>query len=207
MAFSLEDYCKLRPFSYHLTASSNAGEILRLKQLVSAEQIFTQANSMEFISEKRKTSSSVLRDGVNITVRDQAPLHSGNMSLPTGYTFADFVKYLNKHVYFWPGDEFSPIGYGLRHFSRYQDEAPTIFRICTTELFKNNPAPLFSKCNSGSPRWSRGKIAPRGPDTFTSGLNSNFPKGKVVELVFVDEVALGNNFQYKSLGSKTWLKP
>ena|SRR5712691_7943752 len=98
-----------------------------------------------------------------IVVRDQAPLHEGNLSLPRGYTFEDFIESLNGRIFFWPGSAAGPIPHGIRHFERYEQECPVILRVEFQSLLHANPGaePLYCRYNSGSPRCSNGKKSPR----------------------------------------------
>ena len=123
-----------------------------------------------------------------VRVRDQAPLHAGNVEFEAGWDFARLVAALNDRVYFWPGTADSPIEYGLRHLGRYLSESPAIIKIPTRSLFAINPAPLFCGYNSGSPRCSGGRKSPRGSTTFQSGANCTLGASDVVEVTF-EEVA------------------
>ena len=127
-----------------------------------------------------------------ILVRDQAPLHSGNLELPNGFSFADFIESINRNVFFWPGTEAGPISYGLRHFERYRQERPVLLRVDYQSLILSNPAaiPLFCKYNSGAPRCSNGKKSPRGLNTFLSAVAFNGTPSQVVEVTFRSAIKL-----------------
>ena len=55
-----------------------------------------------------------------VEVRDQAPLHKGNLHFDEGWSMARLVEYLNGHVFFWPGGADGPIDYGRRHWARQE---------------------------------------------------------------------------------------
>jgi hypothetical protein len=130
--------------------------------------------------------------GERIELRDQAPLHAGNMALDDGWTFDDFVAHLNERGFFWPGGDAGPISYGARHYERYAVEKPAILRIATAALLAENPErpPHFCRYNSGSPRCSNGRKSPRTARTFVRGEEADFGLGSVVEVTFVGEVRL-----------------
>jgi hypothetical protein len=134
-------------------------------------------------------------EGETVLLRDQAPLHAGNMQLDSGWSFARFVRHLNDRVFFWPGGEGGPISYGLRHFGRYESEVPVILRVPFASLVAANPQLelLFCRYNSGSPRWSRGVAAPRGATTFVPAANAVFGPANVVEVTALNGVHLPND--------------
>jgi|GEM_PF-4174458 len=49
----LEDFIKLRPFAYHLTARANLPAIERARRLDPAAIIFTQANRQDLLYTRR----------------------------------------------------------------------------------------------------------------------------------------------------------
>jgi len=206
MAFSKENYSKLRPYAYHLTSVSNLANIAKQKQIFSATKLLISSGRRDLLALKRKESEQVKIGGNTLMIRDQSPLHEGNMTLPKDYSFSDFIKYLNGHVFFWPGDEDSPIPYGQRHFERYKHQKPAIIRIEISALLAINTEPYFSKCNSGSPRCSKGKGVPRGPNTFVTCDSAPYTAGQVKELVFKDHINLGAVWEYQVLGQKRWKK-
>src|SRR5262249_9745681 len=139
-------------------------------------------------------------------LRDQGPLHQGNMRLPKGYTLEDFIESLNRRIFFWPGTAMGPISYGVRHFERYEGEKPVILRIHLDTLLKRNPdaIPRYCRYNSGSPRCSNGKKSPRGPDTFVLAAEFNETPSKVVEVTFESELALPPNTQFGPQKKRPW---
>lgn len=205
MSIDLAAFSSLRPYLYHLTAAENLQRIKRTRSLESAAVLADQAHNPDLVGTRRRAHVVVHIDGEAIIIRDQAPLHEGNMELESGWTFEQFVRHLNQRVFFWPGNEAGPISYGRRHFSRYAPENTVIIRIPFCPLIKANPTatPLFSRCNSGSPRWSRGVAGSRGPNTFASASAAGFRAAQVVEVTFVDRVQLpdGSVWSYELAGS------
>lgn len=141
-----------------------------------------------------------------VRVRDQAPLHEGNVTLPFRYSFGDFIESLNSRVFFWPGSGDGPISYGIRHFERYRDERPVIIRAPVESVMKANPdaEPQFCAHNSGSPRCSNGKKSPRGPDTFTLAAAFVGVPSKVVEVTFNREISLPDDSQVSCSPKGPW---
>src|SRR5688572_6196850 len=131
MTISTDDLVRLRPYLFHLTASSNIAAIGRARKLKSAACLLTEAGRKELIGVRRKLHLPVQVNGSQVQLRDQAPLHAGNMDLSKGWRFEDFVAHLDGRVFFWPGNRSGPIAYGRRHYERYASERPTILRIST----------------------------------------------------------------------------
>lgn len=154
----------------------------------------------------RGRHEKIIINGTTISVRDQGPLHAGNMQLSGGYSFADFVESLNSRIFFWPGTAGGPISYGVRHFKRYKEERPAIVRIASQSLFAANPSvePLFCSYDSGSPRCSNGKKSPRGPNTFLDSDHFIGTPSQVVEVTFDREVLLPADTEVGSAPSGPW---
>lgn len=192
MAFALSRFCELRPFLFHLTDQRNVSRISRMRCLESASDLINLAKQPAQVLRKRFTSLSMCVDGENVWIRDQAPLHAGNVGFQDGWSFEDLIRCLNEKVFFWPGTQGGPISYGVRHFQRYQAEGPALMRISSSHLLAANSklSPYFCRYNSGSPRCSKGIRSPRGPSTFVDCDNADFSPASVVEVVFQNRVVL-----------------
>ena len=192
MPIAVGDLIARRPFFYHLTARGNLPRIQRDGRLVCANAFFRQANRVDLATVRRRHHCVLEVVGELVHIRDQAPLHEGNMKLEGGWDYQRFVREINDLVFFWPGDERAPIPYGRRHFARYADEDVRILRVSTADLLAANQRceALVCRYNSGSPRWSRGRPSPRGPATFVTLNQAVFPVNSVVEVTFRSEVIL-----------------
>ena len=185
-------FVRTRPMLYHLTAKSNVKSIQRTGMLFSAARLMTEGGMPQQRHVRRRHHLSAEVGGESVLIRDQAPLHAGNMSLLDGMSFGEFVALLNEHVFFWPGTDRKPIAYGLRHFMRYASEECSVLVIPTEALFDTNPTvpPLFSRFNSGSPRCNGGLPSPRGTRTFRPTGQFMGTPSRVVEVVFRGTVVL-----------------
>lgn len=195
-----------RPFLYHLTARENLDRIARVGRLDSAARLAVAARQVGLLDARRKSHVAIEVDGESVIIRDQAPLHERNMRLTDGWSFQRFVRHLNERVFFWPGSRSGPISYGERHFARYRPESPVLLRVPTESLATANPQTTLevSTCNSGSPRWSRGIAAPRGPATFIPLDRFALTAGRVVEVTVVDYAVLPSDTQFASHIGGPW---
>lgn len=127
-----------------------------------------------------------------VWIRDQRPLHAGNVGFRGGWTFEDLLMAINDKVFFWPGTYSGPISYGIRHYERYAADRPVLLRLRSSQVLIANSTttPLFCRYNSGSPRWSNGVASPRGPETFVPCTRAVFSAAAVVEFVMSGEVAI-----------------
>jgi hypothetical protein len=209
MAIDIRDILRLRPYLYHLTDTRNIDRILRTQALEPASQIMSLAGRDDLATVKRVSHAKVSVSGDDIFLRDQAPLHAGNMELPPDWTFDRFVRSLNNRVFFWPGSSSGPIEYGVRHFNRYQAETPTILRIRLASLLDMNQGLAFEVCryNSGSPRWSRGIAAPRGALTFVDPAQANFSASQIVEITVAGPVKLPRDLEIGTAPTGPWRSP
>lgn len=186
MPLDLARFMKVRPWLYHLTARSNLKLIVASRQLRPAAELLEEAGESHAKRQRRRESRMVVCGGEHVHVRDQAPLHEGNLKLSGNWSFGDFVDHLNQHVFLWPGTDAGPIDYGQRHFERYAQEDNVVLVFKTVDLFASQPnlKPRFSRYNSGSPRWSNGRPSPRGPDTFLTAHEFDGTPSSVVEVTF-----------------------
>jgi hypothetical protein len=141
---------------------------------------------------RRATSVQAKLNGDVIHVRDQHPLHAGNVAFHGKWTIDKLVQEINERVFFWPGSDGWVVSYARRHYQRYAAENPVVLRIPFAALLAANAGsdPLFCKYNSGSPRWTSGRASPRGPDTFVRCAKAAFPASGVVEVNFRSTVKL-----------------
>ncbi len=204
----LESLIHLRPYLYHLTAASNIPHIRKIREIHSAARLFELAHRQDLASVRRKNHKTITVEGEQVTIRDQAPLHPGNVTLGSNWSFGDLVAELNRFVFFWPGNAISPIGYGLRHFQRYRKEDICILCIPFLDLVSANPRcePFVCRYNSGSPRCSGGKPSPRSAETFRSINRSKLRPGQVVEVAFTPSITLPMSCKVGTLDLKAWVQ-
>jgi hypothetical protein len=198
MAIAIDRFVEQRPFLYHLTSQTNVGSIRATRVLESAERLFRAAGRSDLLKTRRREGLEVAIGTTTVHIRDQSPLHAGNMRLETGWTLDDFVLHLNEHVFFWPGRDGGPISYGLRHYQRYELDQPVMLRIPTGALLRTNPStvPLFCKYNSGSPRCHQGRKSPRTRRTFLPADAAEFGVTQVVEVTFPGAVRLPRETEF-----------
>ncbi len=192
VGFTLDGYDRTRPFLYHLTAPEKVGRIRSMGRLQSTASIRREGTDGSPRRTRRACSLQLrVSDGV-VVIRDQAPLYEANIEFSGGWTMEKLLEELDRRVFFWPGKEDGPIDYGERHFARYKPEGTRVLRMRFASLLARNPTatPYFSRHNSGSPRYSKGKASPRGPDTFLPAERCAYPPGRVVEVTFLDELLL-----------------
>jgi hypothetical protein len=162
------------------------------------------------LARSRRRKCLELKDASGpVHIRDQAPLHRGAITLQGGWDFEELVEHINRHVFFWPGEEGGPIREGNNHFERYRLERPVLLRMLTVDLFQANAAlsPLFCKYNSGAPRCTRGKGSPRGPDIYTSADAFCETAGRVKEVVFRGSVCLPARMEVGDDPKGPWSAP
>lgn len=193
--YAVNAFVAARPYLYHLTASANLPFLRADRRLQSAALL--RAAGRDSLARTKREEMLPLTIGDRIAVlRDQSPLYPGNVALADGWTFDDLLADLNRRVFFWPGAADAPIDYGRRHFARYaapdHPYVSAVLRIPFASLLAANSdnAPLFSRYNSGSPRRNKGQPIPRGPETFRYAADFPHPPGHMVEVTFVDAVAL-----------------
>jgi hypothetical protein len=206
MPFTISEFAASRPYLYHLTARENLPWLLATRRLDTAAQLLEAAGATHHLRQKRREHLPLLLGEHALLLRDQAPLHEGNIEFRGATTFEDLIESLNGRVYFWPGDGRGPSDYGQRHFERYQGERPTLLRIRFDSLRAANPGvlPAFCQYNSGSPRCSGGAKSPRGPETFVAAGRFSKGVGGVVEVTFERSVRLPDDAEIADTYRGPW---
>jgi uncharacterized protein DUF7002 len=201
-----EQFARSRPYLYHLTDRSNLTHIRKTNKLLPAASLMVRAGRDDLLRVRRLRHEKLALGKTVILVRDQAPLHKGNMEMVGGFPFEDFIESINRRIFFWPGTAIGPNSYGVRHFERYQEEHPVLLRIGFGSLLLANPSadPLFCTYNSGAPRCSNGKKSPRGPDTFLSAFEFNATPSQVVEVTFRSELELPPDASFGNQPTGPW---
>ena len=204
MAFTLAQFCNTRPYLYHLTALANLGTILADRSLYSAEYLCERAGVT--LNGKRREHFPLDLDGTPILLRDQRPLHPGNVALGDGWTWDDLLRELNQRVFFWPGRIDGPSDHGRRHHQRYADERPLLLRLMTRDVISANPGrpPEFCRYNSGAPRCTKGRGSPRGADSFVPADRFPGRASQVVEVTYVRRVLLPQRVELSHDGGRNW---
>ena len=176
------------------------------QKLVSASKFLVESGRAKDNSQRRTKSLALSIDGSETTIRDQQPLHAGNIDFEGAWGLGDLVDYLNHYVFFWPGKQDGPSNYGIRHYYRYENAGSIMLRVKTSEILEVNKdtGPKFCKFNSGAPRCSAGRKSPRGPNTFVSANSAPYNAGEVVEVVFKETVRLPSNIEYSDYPNGTW---
>ncbi|MFH0826169.1 MAG: hypothetical protein V2B18_25740 [Pseudomonadota bacterium] len=206
MPFTLQDFNRTKTHLYHLTFCDNLENLRNERRLHSASETIAQANQQGLMEQRRRAHVRLDVNGRSIWLRDQAPLHEGNIEFDQGCDMRRLVALLNGMVFFWPGNEEGAIKHGKRHYTRYRDENPAIVRAKTSDIIGANREnqPLFCRLNSGSPRCSGGHRSPRGFGTFSSAPQCKFRPSDVVEVTFMKTAMLPGDTQVSFDGGETW---
>ncbi len=198
MALDIEKFVRLRPLLTHVTSRRNAALIERQGRLVPAATILREAG-MGASVRTRRPEAVVIGAGRNrVYVRDQAPLHPGNVRLAGKWAFADLVEELNEHVFFWPAGRRGPNTYGKRLEDKYAGQDQVVMCFGSENLIRLNLARLrVCACNSGAPRCNPhvGK-AERGPATLAKPAAYLGTPGTVIEVAFRGEVKIADSLEW-----------
>ena len=170
----------------HYTDRRNLEAIRKSGFLRCALSLMTPSEAKVHANEKRPEPLPLSR----AILRDQQPLFP-RIVFSDGATFAEFVKYLNGHVFFWP-DTSDGEKYRQSFREKYQHPAHVGLRCGLRDLRDANPDAevLFSPYNSGSTPWFPEK-SPRSLSLFQP-LKSR-GRERLVEVVVRGQVQLPNN--------------
>jgi hypothetical protein len=186
----IQEFISKRPYLYHLTSIQNAEKIIEERKIYSANRLIDMSGNPAYQSikrQKRVDAQKIIVNSIPYFLRDQQPISELALSkcLTNNWEVADFLEYLNARVFMWP-----TIDRLWRHFNRYIDEKPVIFRFTTNEVLDLNPNVKFCRLNSGATRansYLGGKAPERGIDTFVTADSYQRPIGSVAEVTFENE--------------------
>jgi hypothetical protein len=197
----IESFIEHSPFLYHLTCEQNAKNIINTKKLFSANVLIDMSENSTYLNiknRKRFDHKSISVKGIEVFLRDQRPISELALSkcLTNNWAVGDFLFYLNARVFMWPN-----INRLQRHFNRYADEKPVIFRFSSKDILNENPTAKFSRLNSGATRansYLGGKAPARGINTFLPFNEYNMSPSTVAEVTFENYCIIPENFSIKS---------
>ena len=132
----------------HYTHKCNRPAIEGGGRILSALSLMEQHGRMDLARERRKCCEQI---APGVILRDQQPLRP-RIVLSDGASFADFVKYLNGHVFFWPDSSAGKRRREAFRAKKYQHPHHIGLRCDLQSLRDANPGVriLFSPFNSGS---------------------------------------------------------
>ncbi|MEI6265819.1 MAG: hypothetical protein WCP74_11990 [Sphingobacteriia bacterium] len=196
---NIEKFILERPFIYHLTSQDNFDNIIKHRSLLSANELISLSGIEKYKNvsrEKRMDHLQLEVNGVKVMLRDQRPISPLALSkcLTDGWSVGDFLFHLNDRVFMWPTIERL-----WRHFNRYENEKPIIFRFETKEIFALNPHVKFCRLNSGATRansYLGGKAPSRGSQTFLNAADFLLSVRDVAEVTFEKYCILPTEFSY-----------
>lgn len=194
----IEQFIEKRPYLYHLTSKENAENIIKHRYIYSTNKLVEMsedASHAGILRTRRIEHYEVVINGQSYYLRDQRPISELALSkcLTDNWQVGDFLYHLNDRVFMWPTLERLS-----RHYKRYQQEAPVIFRFPTAELLELNPHVLFCRLNSGATRansYLGGKAPDRGPETFLPANLFDRPVRDVAEVTFENSCNININFK------------
>jgi hypothetical protein len=96
-------YQDARPYLYHLTDKINLAHVRETNRLYPAATLMETAGRHDLLRTRRGSHERITIGKTVIMVRDQAPLHRGNISFEDGYTFEKAVESLHRRILSWPG--------------------------------------------------------------------------------------------------------
>lgn len=193
----IEKFIEYTPYLYHLTSLQNAKRIISEGKLYSANALIDASDdkkNKEIKRRKRFSHQALIIKGSEVFLRDQRPISEVALAkcLTDNWAVADFLFFLNDRVFTWPN-----LNRLERHYNRYKDEGPVIFRFSTKEMIEANPHVKFARLNTGATRansYLGGKAPERGKQTFQRAEEYLFPIGSVAEVTFEKSCTIAGNF-------------
>lgn len=194
---TIKQFTDRHPYVYHLTDQTNYNAILSGKRFLSTKDIVELsdiANPNEFLRGKRFNHETIKIGDTDYKIRDQRPISEVVLarSLTDNWTNGDFIHHLNSRVFFWPN-----LNRLSRHYERYKNENPVIFRFNSADILNLHPDAEFCRLNSGATRCNSylgGNAPERGPNTFLTANNYPLTASTVAELTVPDFCNLPKNF-------------
>lgn len=179
-------FAHVRPFLYHVTARENLELITRTGALHPAIELMRLAERSDLRRWKRSQPALLSVEGTSVVLSDQLPLREERTTLYRGWSFADYIEYLNEHVFFWPGNADGPSKTGVLSDDSRHEGATAILRVGTAELMAANPSvpPLFCAIHVRAARSPESRRVSRGPRLFMPAEDFARREIEVVEVAF-----------------------
>ncbi|MGB3870864.1 MAG: hypothetical protein WA937_15520 [Flavobacteriales bacterium] len=206
-----QQFAKRNPFLYHLTASTNAPQIVRSGTLLSTASIARLAiqdagQRKSFVQERRPEHVVLSGNGSSYSIRDQRPISMTvlDRSLTPGLRAGDFIELLNGRVFFWP-----TINRLRRHYDRYTLESPVILRVKSTALIELNPHVQLARLNTGATRCHPkygGNAPTRGKGTFIPPDELDYSMAAIAEVTFPDYCRLPDTVWIARMPEGPWIE-
>lgn len=195
----IKKFIQSTPYLYHLTSQQNAKNIVDALRLYSANALIDMSDERKengIKSNKRFVHKTIHVNGKEVLLRDQRPISEKALGkcLTDGWGVPNFLYFLNDRVFMWPN-----LDRLTRHFNRYFDEEPIIFRFDTESILEANPHAKFARLNTGATRansYLGGKAPERGPKTFLSANDYEFSIGSVAEVTFEKSCIIAGEFGF-----------
>jgi hypothetical protein len=184
----VERFTQIRPYLYHVTARENLAAIARARRLHTAAELMQRAGRTDLLRWQRRQPIQLVIDDDRAVLTGQAALIEERISLRHGWSFGDFIEYLNEHVFFWPGSPEGPAKSGV--LSHDELAGAALLRVPAADLFEINAEPLFCAVNVRAPRGQDARRTPRGPHLFTPAAEFTRREAEVIEVGFRSGVDL-----------------
>jgi hypothetical protein len=215
VVFTRAHWIRHRPFLYHYAPLANIERIIKRREMLSAEVIVRKAHaydpsqvlSPETFLRMPRDRSIVLRIGPLeedvFVLNDQLPMVHRSSFAELDGTHGDFVALLNRFIFYWPGNQDGPItkgDHGQSFRRRYKHFAE--LRIPIDDVWTDGFHPKFCRYNSGAPQ-KRDRVK-RGPSIFVDASDDKVVTRKVVETIFLKQVALPRSTQWRADALSDW---
>lgn len=193
MGFQLNDFAAKRPVAYHVTRRENLPSIRASRTLYSAGKLLTLGGRDDLLRAQRRGSVTLQVGEHPAIVRDQDRLVAASLDLADGISLPDYIAYLNRWIFFWPGDWQSPSS-RTKDIAAATDDVAVI-RISVASLLSHNAGmtPAFSQVNSGAARHHSGKAAKRDLNVHRRAGIFRQKATDVVEMVLEEAALLPDN--------------
>ena len=204
MGFQLTDFAAKRPVAYHVTRRENLPLIRASRALYSAGKLLILGGREDLLRSQRRGSITLQVGEHSAIVRDQDRLVPGSLDLADGISLPDYIAYLNRWIFFWPGDWQAPSSRTKDIAAATEDVA--VIRISVVSLLSRNVGvtPAFSQVNSGAARHHSGKAAKRDLNTHRRAGIFRQKATDVVEMVLEDEALLPDNTEVAQSIAGPW---
>jgi hypothetical protein len=202
----IEEFLQTWPYLYHMTKSHNLIAIFTYRKLFTADYLLRGANMADMVSLRRSEEILVDLGFFSAVIRNQQPLDPDYLELDLGLSLSDYIRTLNRRVFFWPGTEIGPIKDGERMALR-ENGTGVILRAPTASILEYNHhiLPWFSPYNTGVAWLENGKKSYRGDKSFLLCEQYIEPANKITEVSFEGIVNLPSHTLIASSLRGPWL--
>jgi hypothetical protein len=181
--------------------------IRALRYIHSAETLLSMAGESAY-GEYRTVERMIPIKHWTVQLRNQRALNPQALDLPLGCSLNDYVAFLDKRAYFWPGTADGPTPEGMRFLIGHAMPTEVVIRVDSKSLIEANDYAMIqvATCNTGAAWMNETGKSKRNFDLSNPLSAYQGNPNAIIEVSFWHGAALPAPTEYSSEGLRGWTR-